>query len=192
MDCPICYETISKETGEVTTSCGHTFHFKCLNTWYWQQTQQEEGRESCPCCRKEPGEFERASTVTANSEEEWEEFESQEIAPAENPEWIRVAPNRWIIPSSEENRLQILAQIASEQPKFDPFYIPPYNDETHAYWLLRNLFEEGREPAAQMETINSLDRPKMVRRRRRSWGRTFWCRLGNDYNLDSIDGYKSD
>lgn len=196
MDCPICFETITKETGQVTTSCGHSFHFKCLNTWYWQQTQSEESKESCPCCRKEPGEYERASTVTGTikdaESQEYEEYDSDEEFERENPEWIRVGPARWIMTSDPNERLRILADVAEAERKRHQFDIPPYNPENHALWVLRHLFEEPLEPATQQEVINPLDRPKLVRRRRRSFGRTFWSHLGNEYNLATLDGYKSD
>lgn len=48
MDCPICYDAIGVQTGIVTTSCGHSFHFSCLSKWY---LQQDTG--TCPSCRKE-------------------------------------------------------------------------------------------------------------------------------------------
>lgn len=200
MECPICYDTITKETGQVTTSCGHSFHFKCLNTWYWQQSKEEEGRESCPCCRKEPGEFEKASTVTNESEQEEEqqqeqqdeEYDSDEEFERANPEWVRAGPWRWIRVTDPNERLRILAQVASEQQKTDELRIPPYNPEEHALWVLRHLFEETSEPAGPQEEINPLDRPKLVRRRRRSFGRTFWSHLGIEYKLEKIDGYNSD
>ena len=190
MECPICYEQISKDTGQVTTSCGHSFHFKCLNTWYWQQSQNEEGRESCPCCRKEPGEYELASTVSDESDEstemEWEDNEE------EGPEWVRVGPGRWIVPSDEPDRLRILARVADEERKRHEFAIPPYNPENHALWVLRNFFEEPSEAPTQQEVIHPLDRSKLVRRRRRSFGRPFWAHLGSEHKLTEIDGYKSD
>ena len=189
MDCPVCYESITSETGQVTTSCGHIFHFKCLNSWYYTQINSESGQESCPCCRKEPGEFERAPVVEESEDETVSDAESESML---SQQWVRVGPRRWIISSSNEERLQILAQVASEEPKLDPFFIPPYSEEAHAYWVLRHLFEEPEEAKEHMEEIHPLDRPKMVRRRRRSWGRTFWCHLGNEHTLKEIDGYKSD
>lgn len=50
MDCPICFEVINAQTGIVTTSCNHSFHFACITGWYMKQ---EKG--TCPCCRKEMG-----------------------------------------------------------------------------------------------------------------------------------------
>jgi hypothetical protein len=193
MDCPVCYETITKETGQVTTSCGHTFHFKCLNTWYYHQISNEGVQETCPCCRKEPGEFERASVVTATEEDAESETISEPSLPDVDMDiqWVRVGTRRWIIPSSEEDRLRILAEVAANQPKEDPYCIPPYDGEAHALWVLRHLFEE-QPPAQPQEPLHPLDQPKMLRRRRRSFGRTFWTHLGTDYKLKEIDGYKTD
>jgi hypothetical protein len=190
MDCPICFETITKETGQVTTSCGHTFHFKCLNTWYWRQTQTEEGQETCPCCRKEPGEFERASTVT-HSETESESIAEWTVDENENNEWIRVGPARWIVPSSEPERLRILAQVASEEEKRNEFHIPPYSAENHALWNLRHMFHEEAEVFHE-EPLSRFDRPLLSRKRHRWYGRTFWSNLGREHNLQEIDGYKTD
>ena len=49
MDCPICFESITPSTGNVTTSCGHSYHFSCLSDWYVTQE-----KKSCPCCRRPP------------------------------------------------------------------------------------------------------------------------------------------
>lgn len=194
MDCPICFETITTETGQVTTSCGHSFHFKCLNTWYWQQSRQEDTKESCPCCRKEPCDFERASTVE-DSEEDYEstEYEPDEEMENDNTGWVQVSPRRWILLRPGEDRLRVLAEVAEEERKRNQFAIPPYDGESHALWLLRNFFEEPVSPAVQQEeTIQAHDRPRFYRRRRRSFGRTFWCHLGKEYDLNGIDGYFTD
>jgi hypothetical protein len=191
MDCPICFDAITSETGQVTTSCGHSFHFKCLNHWYYQQLQTDTAQESCPCCRKEPCPYERASTIDDENETATESFESESIEEEPHLEWVRIAPRRWII-SSSEDRLRILAQVAASQPKLDPLHIPPYNGEAHALWLLRTLFEEMEGEPQPFEPMSHLDRPKMVRRRRRSYGRTFWTHLGEAHKLKEIDGYVTD
>ena len=48
------------------------------------------------------------------------------------------------------------------------------------------------DPAQPMEDVNPLDKPKMVRRRRRSFGRSFWSHLGEEYQLKTVDGYATD
>ena len=189
MDCPICFENITKDTGQVTTSCGHTFHLKCLNRWFTQQIlSDDDAKESCPCCRKEPGEFERGSTFVDDEEET--ESEGEEEAPYEG-NWVRIGERRWVIARSQEERMQILARVASEQPKEDPLHIPPYNPENHALWLLRHLFDEDATPLQPHEPIHNLDKPKQLRKRQYNRGRNYWTHLGLEYNLKAIDGYNS-
>ena len=63
MECPICYEAITAETGIVTTSCQHSYHFSCISGWY---IKQEKG--TCPCCRKEMNEKEDFPDVPADAD----------------------------------------------------------------------------------------------------------------------------
>lgn len=72
MECPICYEAITEETGVVTTSCKHSYHFTCISGWF---IKQEKG--SCPCCRKDMSEKEDFPAVPAYPEEE-EDSDSEE------------------------------------------------------------------------------------------------------------------
>ena len=52
MDCPICFEVLSEQTGFVQMSCKHRFHFACLGAWFSSQFVNKQP-ESCPCCRHE-------------------------------------------------------------------------------------------------------------------------------------------
>ena len=52
MDCPICYDAISAASGITTLACSHSYHLKCITQWFHQH-------ETCPCCRKEAGEYEK-------------------------------------------------------------------------------------------------------------------------------------
>jgi hypothetical protein len=78
MECPICYEAITAETGVVTTSCSHSYHFTCISGWF---IKQEKG--TCPCCRKEMSEkedFPAIPDAEAESETESEySFEESEV-----------------------------------------------------------------------------------------------------------------
>ena len=84
MECPICYEAITEETGVVTTSCKHSYHFTCISGWC---IKQEKG--SCPCCRKEMNEKEDfpavpyAEDADADAESEAEEEEESEYPEVE-------------------------------------------------------------------------------------------------------------
>ena len=57
MECTICFEAITEDTGVVKMACKHSFHFCCLATWFSTQFVNTQ-KESCPCCRKEAGEKE--------------------------------------------------------------------------------------------------------------------------------------
>lgn len=52
MECSICYDAITKDTGKAELSCSHTFHLKCLSQWFLKN-------ENCPCCRHEAKDMER-------------------------------------------------------------------------------------------------------------------------------------
>ena len=89
MECPICYDEINAQTGVVTTSCGHSYHFSCISHWYAKQESA-----SCPCCRKEPGEKEKMPQIQYEDEEgsddeEEEEFEEVEFTRAELDAFLR-------------------------------------------------------------------------------------------------------
>ena len=66
IDCSICYEAITSSTGKVVMSCDHTFHFKCLTTWF-QSQEKNELASNCPCCRHEATEYE-AMPVSSHEE----------------------------------------------------------------------------------------------------------------------------
>lgn len=76
MECPICYEAITAETGVVTTSCNHSYHFSCISGWY---IKQDKG--TCPCCRKEMNDKEDFPDVPeqgAESESESDSYASDQ------------------------------------------------------------------------------------------------------------------
>lgn len=54
-ECAICFNELTAATGRSVMSCGHEFHIRCLVQWL----QKPDGTASCPCCRREPTEFER-------------------------------------------------------------------------------------------------------------------------------------
>ncbi len=86
MECPICYDEINAQTGIVTTSCGHSYHFSCISHWY---AKQEVG--SCPCCRKQSEEKEKMPQIQSNedSDEEEEDYEEVEFTRAELDAFLR-------------------------------------------------------------------------------------------------------
>ena len=81
MECPICYEAITEETGVVTTSCKHSYHFTCISGWF---IKQEKG--SCPCCRKEMNEKEDFPAVPADADADEEAESESESYESDYPE----------------------------------------------------------------------------------------------------------
>lgn len=56
--CPICMDDCKGKT--CTLECGHTFHTKCIFTWF-------KKNNNCPCCRAEVPEMKKAvDTPTIN------------------------------------------------------------------------------------------------------------------------------
>ena len=51
MECSICSDPITSETGKAELSCSHTFHLNCIGTWF-------RTNESCPYCRHKANETE--------------------------------------------------------------------------------------------------------------------------------------
>jgi hypothetical protein len=78
MDCPICFVAITKDTGVVTTSCGHSYHFSCIVPWYSKE-------KTCPCCRAAATPTEVMPTV----QEEEEEEDEMEFTRAGLDIWLR-------------------------------------------------------------------------------------------------------
>ena len=77
MDCSICFEAITKETGHSVLSCSHSFHFCCLAKWFNSQVDKE-AKESCPLCRHEVHDEEALPQASDAESEESEESEDDE------------------------------------------------------------------------------------------------------------------
>ena len=110
MDCSICFEAITKETGSTTTSCGHTFHFSCLARWSLQKIHTESS-QNCPICRNV---FSEIECIPQNASEETEDSEDSE--------------------ETEETEERIPYYIVR------PYHIPKFNEESHALWVMRTTF----------------------------------------------------
>jgi hypothetical protein len=78
MDCAICLEAITKQTGVVTLSCVHNFHFRCIDEWFYKQLV-EGNHQTCPCCRSEGTDLDRCAyeEVEANDDDD-ETYEDDE------------------------------------------------------------------------------------------------------------------
>lgn len=71
--CSICCDDITSQTGSATLSCAHSFHIRCITSWF---ATQEKG--TCPMCRKEMSEIEDLAPIGEEDEEESEDEEDEE------------------------------------------------------------------------------------------------------------------
>uniref|UniRef100_A0A6C0L7L1 RING-type domain-containing protein n=1 Tax=viral metagenome TaxID=1070528 RepID=A0A6C0L7L1_9ZZZZ len=75
--CPICQEELNiKESGRVTLSCSHSFHFSCIGTWIATQASSDM-HASCPYCRKE-----------MHEKEVFVPLEEEEVETLREPEYV--------------------------------------------------------------------------------------------------------
>lgn len=72
MDCSICLDEITKQTGVVTLSCSHNFHFRCIDEWFYKQLCESQ-HQTCPCCRNEGNELDRCAFEEVEEEDDDEE-----------------------------------------------------------------------------------------------------------------------
>ena len=70
--CPICYDPITKETGNTTLSCSHSYHLACISRWF-------DTVPSCPCCRSSPSSYEIAEATTIQADEENSDEDEEEV-----------------------------------------------------------------------------------------------------------------
>jgi hypothetical protein len=78
MECSICFEDITKQTGSVVLSCEHPFHLRCITKWFFEQGLKDLP-ETCPCCRSEGTQLDRTCLLDeASDEEEEDDDESYE------------------------------------------------------------------------------------------------------------------
>jgi len=124
MDCSICFDAINASTGSTTTSCGHTFHFRCLAHWSIQKIQAAD-HQNCPLCRHEMVESERLPEPADDEEDEEDEEYSDrdEEDDQEDEEYLR-----FVIDNEEAVR-----RAAAGIPEFD--------EAAHALWVMRTTFE---------------------------------------------------
>jgi hypothetical protein len=92
MDCPICFEAINPPaTGITTMSCNHSFHYKCLSTWFINQPDE---LQSCPCCRREAGPLERQPFETEiKRDEDTETLAASELDDSETERLTPIPPS---------------------------------------------------------------------------------------------------
>jgi len=129
MDCPICYDAINTASGITTLACSHSYHLKCITQWFHQH-------ETCPCCRKEAGEYEKlhktsvltrlqrtqtyvsddafTGDIDAMIEEVIQELANSETLPVSR--WSRLDSGLWVRDEAREPRHLSQAPILTLPP----------------------------------------------------------------------------
>ena len=109
MDCSICLEAITKQTGSTTLSCEHAFHFRCIDSWFTKQVF-DQLEQTCPCCRNGGCDMDRCSIMELDEEEEYDDESYEEDAASEASDdesmsdirWERTGPGHWLVISNRE------------------------------------------------------------------------------------------
>jgi len=125
MDCAICLEAITKQTGSATLSCEHAFHFRCIDSWFGKQVW--EGLEqTCPCCRNQGTHLDRCEVMEPGEEEDdddddetYVDTDAESETATDMPDeeeledirWERLGPGRWIITTSHEMAMESVRNL---------------------------------------------------------------------------------
>ena len=126
MDCSICFDAINASTGSTTTSCGHTFHFRCLANWSIQKIQTAS-HQNCPLCRHEMVESERLPELDEDEEEDEEDEEDDDD---------------YTDRDDQEDEAYLQFEIENDQAaQRAAAGIPEFDEAAHALWVMRTTFE---------------------------------------------------
>ncbi len=114
MECSICFEAVTKQTGSVVLSCDHPFHFRCIENWFSKQVYDGLD-QTCPCCRSKGTDLDRCEVVEMDEEDDDETYE--EVEEEEDSESLndlareiqqglfrleRLPSGDWVIQNNEE------------------------------------------------------------------------------------------
>lgn len=135
MDCSICFDALTNETGSTTLSCQHTFHFRCIVNWFDKQIG-ESLEQTCPCCRGKGSEMDRCEVKEWNNDDDEEEDDEDYEEDEEGEEdtnsildeipddardllWERVGEGRWLITSRQDLAYEALRGLFGSLNELD-------------------------------------------------------------------------
>jgi hypothetical protein len=87
MECSICLEAITKQTGSVILSCEHPFHFRCIDNWFSKQVWNDL-EQTCPCCRSKGTDLDRCEVLDVYDNEEEDESDEDEESIADSEDFL--------------------------------------------------------------------------------------------------------
>ncbi len=132
MDCPICFDAITKQTGSTTLSCEHSFHFRCIDEWFTKQLL-DNLHQTCPCCRSEGADLDRCMYEEVEDDQDDDDYATEEDAESQDansildeiPEdardllWERVGEGRWLITSRQDMAYEALRGLFGSHNELD-------------------------------------------------------------------------
>jgi hypothetical protein len=128
MDCSICFDAITKQTGSVSLSCEHVFHFRCIDEWFTKQILEEQ-EQTCPCCRSKGTDLDRCNAEVAQEQEEdddetfVDEGEDDDVSDSDSLHDLarqvedgmlrfeRLPSGEWVITKNEEMALESVRNL---------------------------------------------------------------------------------
>ena len=161
-DCPICFEPIKKKTGCTTLSCGHSFHFRCINYTFWRHTTHGEP-EQCPCCDSEGGELDRFfKTMPKEQEVEEEEDDYEYDSEDYNQDTVDFQANTealiaagWQVSHEVRPDGTIVQSISWTNPNFEADVQAQTQQETQSETQLE--IQEEQQPQPQQQEAQPID-----------------------------------
>lgn len=181
MNCSICFEDITKETGNTVLSCDHTFHLRCIIKWFLEQALKDLP-ETCPCCRSKGNQFDRTCFLDESSEDEEEEDEDyvEEEEDEDNESLNELADEiqeglyrlerqpsgDWVIQNNEELALDSFRIMFGPLNQLDEIDESPVQHRFHLYHWRSDVGTITR-PASNREVqfIENLMTPTVVMER---------------------------
>jgi hypothetical protein len=132
MDCSICFDAITKETGSTTLSCEHVFHFRCIDEWFTKQLL-DNLHQTCPCCRSEGAELDRCMYEEVEEDDDYATEEDAESETASDANsilneipwevsdllWERGGEGRWVVTSRQELAYQSFRSLFGEMNELE-------------------------------------------------------------------------
>lgn len=148
MQCPVCFDDITSASGKAELSCTHTFHIKCLTSWFSK-------KDTCPCCRHEANDTEKMhkedSANESKSESEWESESDYE----DRPYYQRLTFEELSQKAAEERARHLFQKLKFLNPAYEvELYSVKSIQKFYRAYRLRKEYSEIREISKEKKEIS--------------------------------------
>ena len=147
MQCPVCFEDITSESGKAELSCSHTFHIKCLSKWFSKKT-------TCPCCRHEANDTEKMHESEPESESESESESDYD----DRSFYQRASLEQLLKLAAEERARHLFAKLKFLNPAYEVelYSVKSIQAFYRNYRLLKEYNEIRKLSKEKKETLKNL------------------------------------